>query len=265
MVTVFLDIERAYDSLWKDSLLIKLYDAGIRGRMFNWIKDFLKEKTIQVRIGRTSSKSVKIDNVTLQGSVISPVFFNVMINNNFEQVGTGFGKSLFADDGAIWKRGRNIKYILKQLQGSRAISTASIVNEYLNNKWGSYLKIFTDGSVDPDSSKGGQLQDVTIQESNVHHHGPPPPRSCPLLNADIRKEIQELEDPQLKVQQHPSPKNSSASGKRSPTLSQAFNTSLLPSAQIVGMSSIEGAARPAKMCCLGFSVSAETLVFLRAF
>lgn len=38
VIGVFLDIERAYDMLWKEGLVIKLYDAGIRGRMLNWIK-----------------------------------------------------------------------------------------------------------------------------------------------------------------------------------------------------------------------------------
>lgn len=30
VVAVFLDIEKAYDSLWKEGLMIKLYNAGIR-------------------------------------------------------------------------------------------------------------------------------------------------------------------------------------------------------------------------------------------
>lgn len=44
MVSVFLDIEKAYGSLWKEGLLFKILDLGIRGRMFNWIIDFLKAK-----------------------------------------------------------------------------------------------------------------------------------------------------------------------------------------------------------------------------
>jgi len=42
VVGVFLDIEKAYDSLWKEGLLFKLYDLGVRGRILNWIQDFLK-------------------------------------------------------------------------------------------------------------------------------------------------------------------------------------------------------------------------------
>ena len=44
-------------------------------------------------------------NGTPQGSVISPDLFNVKINDISCQVGNDFGVSLFADDGAIWKRG----------------------------------------------------------------------------------------------------------------------------------------------------------------
>jgi len=116
VVSVFLDIEKAYDSLWKEGLMIKIFDLGVRGRMFNWIKDFLMKRTIQVKVGNVSSKTVGIENGTPQGSVISPVLFNIMINDIFGKVERGFGLSLFADDGAIWKRGRNVEFVLKQIQ-----------------------------------------------------------------------------------------------------------------------------------------------------
>ena len=118
VVAVFLDIEKAYDMLWKEGLVVKLYDAGIRGRMLNWIRAFLQNRTIQVRVGGAYSETVGIENGTPQGSVISPVLFNVMINDIFQEVGAGFGLSLFADDGAIWRRGRNIKFLIGKVQGA---------------------------------------------------------------------------------------------------------------------------------------------------
>jgi len=39
-----------------------------------------------------------------------------MINDVFSDVGPGVGRSLFADDGAMWKRGRNIKYTVRKVQ-----------------------------------------------------------------------------------------------------------------------------------------------------
>lgn len=116
VVGIFLDIEKAYDMLWKEGLLIKLDRLGIKGKMYNWIMDFLLNRTIQVRVGASYSRIFSIDNGTPQGSVCSPVLFNIMINDIFSKVGQGIGKSLYADDGALWKRGRNVTYVESCMQ-----------------------------------------------------------------------------------------------------------------------------------------------------
>ncbi len=58
-----------------------------------------------------------------QGSVISPVLFNVMINDIFMNLDRRVGSALYADDGAIWVRGRDsigvihkIKEAIKKLE-----------------------------------------------------------------------------------------------------------------------------------------------------
>ncbi|MGL5578150.1 MAG: RNA-directed DNA polymerase, partial [Fusobacteriaceae bacterium] len=48
LVGVFFDVEKAYDMLWKEGLLMKLESLGINGRMYNWILNFLFGRTIQV-------------------------------------------------------------------------------------------------------------------------------------------------------------------------------------------------------------------------
>lgn len=116
LISVFLDIEKAYDMLWREGLLVKLSRYGVSGRMFGWIRNFLEERTIQVRVGQVLSDVVSIDNGTPQGSVISPVLFNVMINDMFLDLNQGTGKSLYADDGALWVKGRNIPFITNKMQ-----------------------------------------------------------------------------------------------------------------------------------------------------
>lgn len=101
VVAVFCDIEKAYDMLWKEGLLIKLNKLGIGGRLYNWVLDFLFDQEIEVRLGTEYSKMYKVENGTPQGSVCSPVLFNIMINDIFEKVERNIGKSLYADDGAL--------------------------------------------------------------------------------------------------------------------------------------------------------------------
>lgn len=50
VVAVFFDIEKAYDMMWTEGLLIKLNQMGVRGRMYQWIRAFLSERTLRVRI-----------------------------------------------------------------------------------------------------------------------------------------------------------------------------------------------------------------------
>lgn len=60
--------------------LDKLRSAAINGRMFDWIKDCLNNRSIHVRFGGDYSESAFIENGTPQGPVISPVVFDFMIN-----------------------------------------------------------------------------------------------------------------------------------------------------------------------------------------
>ncbi len=107
MNIVFFDIEKAYDSMWKEGLLIKLNKIGIRGRLYNWVLDFLSERRFRVKVGSEVSEEFEIINGIPQGSVISPVLFNVMINDIFMNLDRRVGSALYADDGAIWVRGRD--------------------------------------------------------------------------------------------------------------------------------------------------------------
>jgi len=40
VAAVFFDVEKAYDMLWREGLLIKMHRMGIEGNMFNWTMDF---------------------------------------------------------------------------------------------------------------------------------------------------------------------------------------------------------------------------------
>ena len=41
-LATFIDMEKAFDSLWRDGLHFKLHDKGVTGTVWNWIADFLQ-------------------------------------------------------------------------------------------------------------------------------------------------------------------------------------------------------------------------------
>jgi hypothetical protein len=111
---VFLDIAKAYDMVWHAGLLFKLDKLGIDGQLFNWIKNFLNNRKIQVRVGASLSDTTNIENGTPQGSAISPVLFLIMINDI--PLSDDVKMSVFADDTAIWKGSKNLKMLHKCIQ-----------------------------------------------------------------------------------------------------------------------------------------------------
>lgn len=129
-LAVFLDIEKAYDMVWREGLLYKLKSYGLDGQMFNWIRDFLSARTMKVRIGNTLSTEVSLENGTPQGSVISPILFILMINDLDVSLKNGVNYSIYADDIVLWKTGRNFKFITKCIQ-----SSLNKVNDWFF-KWG---------------------------------------------------------------------------------------------------------------------------------
>jgi len=71
------------------------------GRLYNWVLDFLSNRTFRVKVGDAVSDDFRIENGIPQGSAISPILFNIMINDIFVNVDGNIGSSLYADDGAI--------------------------------------------------------------------------------------------------------------------------------------------------------------------
>ena len=78
---VFLDLEKAFDMVWREVIVNQLFQMGIKGRMLHWIHDFLQDRTIQVKVGTAFSRSHHLENGTPKGSVLSPLLFIIMMNN----------------------------------------------------------------------------------------------------------------------------------------------------------------------------------------
>ncbi len=103
-VVVMLDLEKAYDMLWRRGVLIELDRVGISGCLYNYVLNFLEDRTFQVRVGQTLSDTKILVNGTPQGAVISPTLFNVLINviSTLPDLFPRNELGQFADDTSTW-------------------------------------------------------------------------------------------------------------------------------------------------------------------
>lgn len=102
-LATFYDIHKAYDSVWHFKLLSKLKKIGVGGNLYNFIKDFLSGRSIQVRVRDILSGKKYVDMGVPQGSVISPLLFSIMLHD-IKEVDTDKSYiSLYADDIALWE------------------------------------------------------------------------------------------------------------------------------------------------------------------
>ena len=55
-VAVWVDLEKAFDKVWKLGLRLKLKKAGKSGYMYKWISNYLHNRTARVQVNGTQSK-----------------------------------------------------------------------------------------------------------------------------------------------------------------------------------------------------------------
>lgn len=138
-LAVFFDLTKAFDKVWKDGLLHKLLKHGIRGKMFDWIEDYLCRRRGRVKLDGNKSKQVKLEEGVPQGGSLSPTLFLIFINDLPRQFCTNIHKTLHADDLAIWTSTETTPCATRRIQ--EAIQKV----EHWAEEWG--VEINTDKTV----------------------------------------------------------------------------------------------------------------------
>ena len=115
VVSVFFDLESAYDTTWKYGILKYLHDFGLRGRLL-FISAFLDKRCFRVRVGNTLSGAHRQEMGVPQGCILSVTLFSVKISSTVKAICPGVDCSLYVDDFVICFRSRNMDIIERQLQ-----------------------------------------------------------------------------------------------------------------------------------------------------
>jgi len=103
-----LDIEKAYDMVWRHRILDILQKNKINGNTLAYISNFLSKRSFSVKLNETHSSNHNLQNGIPQGSSLSVTLFIIAINELPSIIPPPLKTIMFADDSTIYCKGRNI-------------------------------------------------------------------------------------------------------------------------------------------------------------
>ena len=112
----FFDFEKAYDTTWRYGILKDLHNFDLKGRLQNFIRSCLEDRTIQVRVGSTLSDLYDQEQGVPQGAILSTTLFNVKLNDIINCLDYKTDGSLYIDDFCIYFRLKNMRTLERHLQ-----------------------------------------------------------------------------------------------------------------------------------------------------
>ena len=127
----YLDFRKAFDSVAHNELLFKLWNFGITGNLWLWLKAYLTNRVQYVSVGHSTSHTLPVLSGVPQGSILGPLLFLIFVNDLPDAA--LFSKILlFADDAKC------IMPISSQLDSAHLQNDLSRISEWCL-KWNLYL------------------------------------------------------------------------------------------------------------------------------
>ena len=116
LVTIFFDLEKAYDTAWRHGILKAIHNAGLRGELPLFIQSFLSRRFFQVKVGNTLSEKKCQEEGVPQGSVLSVTLFALAINSISSEIPPDILHTLFVDDLSLSYSGAKMNLVERKLQ-----------------------------------------------------------------------------------------------------------------------------------------------------
>ena len=131
--------------VYKPALASKLHRLGIKGHLAHYLYNFLSgSRRFRLRHRSVFLNTHEAETGLPQGSCLSPILFNIIIDDLFIDIPPGESSSLFADDSAIWCTTSDLNIGIQRLQSAlRGVEQWSVVNGLEFSAEKSPLMIFT--------------------------------------------------------------------------------------------------------------------------
>ena len=109
---IFLDLQKAFDTVNHQILLDKLEHYGIRGTALTWFKSYLSNRGQYVSVNGYSSNQLNVTCGVPQGPVLGPLLFLIYIND-LPNSSSKLSFNLFADDANIYFESHSLSILQK--------------------------------------------------------------------------------------------------------------------------------------------------------
>ena len=123
LAMVLLDVARAYDTVWRDGLMVKLDGIGINGKLLRWLRSCIEGRKVCVKVDGHCSRGVKWDLGLQQGAILSPLLFRLYYSDLHGKC-SHTDQAKYADDAGVMMRisrargwrSRNLKSMSEDLE-----------------------------------------------------------------------------------------------------------------------------------------------------
>ncbi len=103
-VAALIDLEGAFDAVWRDGVVYQLHEAGVSGNLLLYIDSFLKDRYSRNLVNQYVSPWIRTEVGVPQGSIIAPILFIFYVRSMTRNIPDNIK---YGDDLTAWRTHSN--------------------------------------------------------------------------------------------------------------------------------------------------------------